>query len=110
MDSRSLDDLTIDELAALPKWVVPPRLQKRLDDALAAENRDRIKKADDDVAAEAFHDPRGYWPARKKDTRGSQDSLFEQTTNIDLGSKVGARGGRYRIRFNPDGKPYRQYF
>lgn len=110
MDSRSLDDLTMEELAVLPKWAVPPRLQKRLEDALAAENRDRIKKADDAVAPETFQDPRGYWPARTRDTKGSQDSLCDQTTNGDNGSQVGPRGGRYRIRFNSGGKPYRQYF
>jgi hypothetical protein len=110
MDSRSLDDLTIEELAALPKWAVPPRLQKRLENALAVENRDRIKKADDDVAPETVHDPRGYWPARTRDTKGSQDTPFDETTSSDDGSQVGPRGGRYRIRFNSDGKPYRQYF
>jgi hypothetical protein len=110
MDSRSLDDLTIEELAALPKWAVPPRLQKRLEDALAVENRDRIKKADDDVAPETFRDPRGYWPARTRTTNGSQDTPFDQTANSDDGSQVGPSGGKYRIRFNSNGKPYRQYF
>jgi hypothetical protein len=110
MDSRSLDDLTLEELAALPKWAVPPRLHKRLEDALAAENRDRIKKADKDVAPETFQDPRGYWPARTRDAKGSRDSLVDQTTTSDVGYQVGPRGGRYRIRFNSDGMPYRQYF
>ncbi len=110
MDSRSLDDLTIEELAAHPKWAVPPRLQKRMGDALAVENLGRIKKADDDVAPETFRDPKGYWPERTRDTKGSQETLFDQTTNSHDGSQVGPRGGRYRICFNSDGKPYRQYF
>jgi hypothetical protein len=110
MNSKSLDDLTIEGLAALPKWAVPPRLQKKVEEALAAENRERIKKADDAAAPEAFHDPRGYWPARTRDATGRQDGQIDQTTNSLNRSKIGPRGGRYRIRFNSEGNPYRQYF
>jgi hypothetical protein len=43
MDSKSLDDLTIEQLAALPKWAVPPRLQKKVEEAMAADNRARSR-------------------------------------------------------------------
>jgi len=66
MDSRSLDDLAIEELAALPKWAVPPWLHKTLEEALAAVNRDLIKKAGDDVAPETYHDPRGLLAGKNK--------------------------------------------
>jgi hypothetical protein len=55
MCSKSLDDLTINELSVLPKWAVPLRFPKKLGDALAAEKRDRIKNADAGVAPEIFH-------------------------------------------------------
>ena len=55
MCHKSLDDLTIEELSALPKGAVLLRLPKKLGDALAAEKRDRIKNADAEVAPEIFH-------------------------------------------------------
>jgi hypothetical protein len=110
VDSKSLDDLTIEELVALPKWAVPPRLQKKIEEAFADENRDRIKKADVAAAPEAFHDPKGYWPARTRDAKGSREGRDDQTAYSLNSFKIGPRGGRYRIRFNSEGNPYRQYF
>jgi hypothetical protein len=111
MGSRSLDDLTIEELAALPKWAIPPRLQTKLEEAMAAENRNRVKKADEEAGLKkTFRDARDHWSVRTEVTVGSQDTLSTQSRRGANVSQVGPRGGRYRIRFNSAGQPYRQYF
>lgn len=106
---KDLQRLSVEELAALADWMVPPSRRTELEEFKKQIRRRDI--AESDAAAieakqskpgEMIDDPRGYWPARG----------WKLGTHISSAPEVktGSRGGKYTEARTKDGRPYRRYF
>lgn len=87
-----LRQLTVEELADLPVWMVPPARLKEVELLKARQHREaRLQLGHNDVAVPKSTEQPGWMPSPS-----------------DI--RIGPRGGRYTDARTKEGRPYRRYF
>jgi hypothetical protein len=101
-----LNSLSLEELAGLPDWMVPPSRKAELAEYKARKRRGAVPKTPEEEQQEAE-------AARRKaglQADGSKPNWIGRAAGGSPVTKEGPRGGRYTEGVTRDGRPYRRYF
>ena len=101
-----LSQLPLEQLAALPEWMVPPGRKSELEAYLAKKRR-----GDDSPDRSPEEQQREVEEARVRAGLNRDGTPREQPRGSPGPmTKRGPRGGRYTEARTRDGRPYRRYF
>lgn len=123
MDLPDLNKASLEELARLHDWMVPPSRKAELEEYRRSLRRADLKAVDQAHKAalrantkpgDAYlNDPRGFIPQREELSQshatGGSSGIYGLTSKNGA-VRYGPKGGRYEDRVTKDGRRYRRYF
>ena len=114
MDSPDLSKASLEELARLHDWMVPPSRKEELAEYRRSLRRAEVKKADQAAKAllgkDRYFDPRGFVPQKGSRPHTSGGGAAPGSTSGSGAVRYGPRGGRYTEEVTKSGRRYRRYF
>jgi len=98
-----LNQLSVEELAAMPDWLIPPSRKAEVEAFKARKRRAAAQRTPEEEEQEIV-------AARLRAGLEADGSRTKRFGSALPESKTGPRGGQYTEDRTKDGRPYRRYF